>query len=286
MITDAVLTLKAFADLTAWRRIAVTGMDALTWLNDLVTADVLSLRPGLSQRCLLLDDNGGLRADFTIAVPGSTVMLVQDPAQPRSILDLLTPYTEGTDVEMEDRSHGVSLFSFPLRPAAPDLGGTAYYSPSCLGPGGADLTCLPEDHDRLRTSLAKSFLLASTDDLEAWRIAAGRARMGVDAFEGDLPQEAGLTAALTPGKTRYLGCDAMAAIDETTPLRVVVAALRTDQPVSPGDKLLVGGVSAGELTSVSATEDGVLALARVWWDARTGPFVTEGGVTLAPRSPA
>ena len=30
---------------------------------------------------------------------------------------------------------------------------------------------MPEDHDRLRASLARSFALASSDDLEAWRIA-------------------------------------------------------------------------------------------------------------------
>ena len=89
------------------------------------------------------------------------------------------------------------------------------------------------DHDRLRASLARSFALASSDDLEAWRIAAGRPRMGVDALEGDLPQEAGLMDAVDPGKARYLGREAVAGIQDSTPLRIVVLVLETSEPVSP-----------------------------------------------------
>jgi glycine cleavage system aminomethyltransferase T len=282
VIPQVTMTAKTFADLAAWRKISVTGPDAIVWLNELVTADVTSLRPGSSQRCLLLDDAGGLRADFTAAVPGASLVLVQDPAQPRNIMDLLSFYTEGSDVELEDRSDGLSILAFPTRPAAPDLGGTAFYSPSALGPG-ADITCLPEDHPRLSTSLAKTFTLASPDDLEAWRIAAGRARMGVDAFEGDLPAEAGLMAAVALDKPRFLGHDAILAITPETPLRRLVLAVSAAGPVSPGDRLLLNGESCGELTSVTATDDGVVGLARVWWDQRGGPFTTDEGVGVMVR---
>ncbi|HLI57982.1 MAG TPA: hypothetical protein VKY26_13235, partial [Actinomycetota bacterium] len=195
MIPEATLTAKTFADLSGWRKISLTGPDAVTWLNALVTADVSWLRPGSSQRCLLLDDGGGVQADFTAAVSGSSILLIQDPVQPASLLDLLTPLVEGADVELEDRSAELAILAFPTRPAAPDLGGTAFYSPSVLGPG-ADVVCLAEDHRRLAASLAKTFALAGPDDLEAWRIAAGRARMGIDARAGDWPQEAGLGAAV------------------------------------------------------------------------------------------
>lgn len=286
------ITAKTFADLAAWRKISVTGADAIVWLNDLVTADVGGLRPGLSKRCLLLDDAGGLRADFTVAVPGSSLLLVQDPAQPRNIIDLLSLYTEGTDVELEDRSAVLSILGFPLRPAAPDLGGTAYYSPSALGPGGgpspgpgADITCLVEDHDRLAGSMARSFALATADDLEAWRIAEGRARMGVDAFEGDLPPEVGMMDAVDLAKPTFMGRDALAGIAPGTPLRRSIVAVGAAVPVSPGDKVLARGETVGELTSVTAADEGVVALARVWWEHREGPFVTEDGVALVLRDP-
>lgn len=284
VLPEVTITAKTFADLAAWRKISVTGPDAIVWLNELVTADVSLLRPGSSQRCLLLDDAGGLRADFTAAVPGSSLLLVQDPAQPRNIIDLLSIYTEGADVELEDRSAEISMFSFPTRPAAPDLGGTAFYSPSALGPG-ADITCLPEDHDRLRSSLSKMFSLAGPDDLEAWRIAGARPRMSIDALEGDLPQEAGLLGAVALGKPSFLGRDAIAAIGPDTPLRRAVVAVAAAEPVSPGDRVMVGGEAAGELTSVSATDEGIAGLARVWWEQRQGPFSTEHGVALAIRVP-
>src|SRR6266852_1318767 len=175
VILDALTGAKAFADLADWRKINVTGRDSLEWLDGLVTAQVTSLRPGRSQRCLLLDDSGGLRADLTVAVQGSSVIVLQDPAQLRPIDDLLSSYTEGYDVELEDRTRRLSIFAFPSRPASPDLGGTSHYAPSALGPG-SDLVCMPEDHDRLSRSLQKSFALASADDLEAWRITAGRHR--------------------------------------------------------------------------------------------------------------
>jgi glycine cleavage system aminomethyltransferase T len=285
VILDDLTSAKAFADLVDWRKISVMGRDALEWLDSLLTAPVATLAPGRAQRCLLLNDAGGLLADVTVAVQGSSVVVLQDPAQPRSIEDLLSVQTEGADVELEDRSRKLSIFAFPSRPASPDLGGTAHYAPSALGPG-SDLVCLPEDHDRLRASLAKAFTLASNDDLEAWRIAAGRPRMGIDAFEGDLPQEAGLTEAVDLGKFSFLGRAAVAGIDETTPLRTVVVFLSTAEPVSPGEKVLVAGQPAGELTSVSATDSGVVALARVSWEQRFGPFLTELGVELRVPSPA
>lgn len=284
MILDSIAAGKAFSDISHLRKIGVTGTDALDWLDELLTGDVASLGPGRSAACLFLDDAGGLRACVTVAVSGSSVLVLQDRAQPRSVMDLLSIYTEGSDVELEDRSESLAIFSFPGRHAAPDLGGTAYYSPSALGPG-ADIVCMPEDRSRLGASLAKSFATATPDDLEAWRIIAARPKMGVDAFEGDLPQEAGLMGAVAAGKAQFMGRDALAAIDESTPLRKVVVAVGTAEPVSPGESLRLDGELVGELTSVTGTDEGVVGLARVLWEHRGGPFTTGAGVTLMPRLP-
>ena len=40
-------------------------------------------------------------------------LLVQDPAQPRPILDLLAPYVLSSDVTLEDRTAALALFAFP-----------------------------------------------------------------------------------------------------------------------------------------------------------------------------
>ena len=41
---DALEQERAFGDLSSYRKVRVTGSDARTWLHDLVTADVASLR--------------------------------------------------------------------------------------------------------------------------------------------------------------------------------------------------------------------------------------------------
>lgn len=279
MILEALTKAKAFADLSGWRKISVTGVDAVRWLNGLTTTDLNHLRPGSSQRALILDEAGGLLADVTVAVPGSSILVVQDPVQATNVVDFLALALGDADVELEDRSKRIGLFAFPTRPSAPDLGGTAFYSPSALGPG-ADVTCLPEDHPRFVTSLSKAFTLATPDDLEAWRIDNGWSRLGVDAFEGDLPVEAGLGAYVDPGKGPFPGRDAALAADPGGPLRTVVIGLETSEPVSPGEGLLVAGQAAGKLTSVTATDDGIAGLARVAWELRAGPFETAQGVSF------
>ena len=64
----------------------------------------------------------------------------------------------------------------------------------------------------------------------------------------------------------------------------VVVAVETSEPVSPGEQLSVAGERAGELTSVTGAEHGVLGLARVFWELRSGPFATEAGVELRLRA--
>ncbi|MGH2719848.1 MAG: hypothetical protein ACRDJU_14910 [Actinomycetota bacterium] len=282
MIPEVTLTAKTFADLSGWRKISLTGSNAVIWLNAQVTTDVSWLRPGSSQRCLLLDDAGGLQADFTAAVSGSSILLIQDPAQRESVADLLRPLAGGTDVDLEERSTELAILAFPTRPAAPDLGGTSFYSPSTLGPG-ADIVCLAEDRRRLAGSLAKTFTFAGPDDLEAWRIAAGRARLGVDARVGDWPAEVGFDAVVDLTKAGFRGREAVYRRPASTPLRTSVVALSAPEPVSPGDLLMVDGTAVGELTSVTGTEEGIAALGRVRWPKRGGPFSTDSGVGLELR---
>jgi tRNA-modifying protein YgfZ len=295
---------KAFADLSHWRKVGVSGADAFGWLNDLVSADVSGLEPDRAIRSLLLSPTGRIRAEFTVTLPGGLV-LVQDPSQPRSIQDLLEPYVLSSDVELRDRTADFALFAFPGRDAAPQMPGTAGSAPSVLGVG-ADLFAPGEDHDGLRRSLQTTFVLAGGEDVEAWRVRSGLARFGVDALEEDLPQEAGFEGAVSFGKGCYLGQEAVAKVRNLGHPRRLVLRLRAGGPVSPGDPVLVadrveadpvadpaggvpptgdpaggepaGGEPVGQVTSVA---DGVL-LARIRWDARQGPFRTPEGVELRP----
>ena len=97
---DALDEGRAFVDRSGFRFVDVRGIGARRWLNDLVTAGIEGLRPGESCRSLLLSPTGRIRADVQVFDLGERFLLVQDPAQPRTIHDLLDPYVLSSAVEL------------------------------------------------------------------------------------------------------------------------------------------------------------------------------------------
>lgn len=284
---DALRSGKAFVDLSFWRKIALSGADAFGWLNDLVSADISYLGPNRARRALLLSPTGRIRAEFTIAVPGGNLVLLQDPSQPVAIDALLAPYVLSSDVELEDRTDDLALFAFPGRSNPPDTPGTSPSIPSCTG-AGADLMALAEDHDFLLGTLSKAYALAGNEDLERWRVIAGIPRFGVDATEEDLPPEGGFGAAVAYDKGCYLGQESVARVRNLGHPRRVVLHLTASERVSPGDPVEDAGAEVGRITS--ATEHGGeagdgerwWALAKVRWDAREATLASANGVPLSP----
>src|SRR5438552_7836431 len=273
---------KAFVDLSYWRKVAVTGADALTWLNDLVSNDLSDLAPGRAKQALLLSPTGRIRAMFTVAVPASTILLIQDPSQPAPVEDILSRYVLSSDVQLEDRTGELALFAFPGLASPPDVPGATFSAPSCLG-AGLELVCAAADHDRLAATLGKSFRATGGEEMERWRVLAGRPLLGVDALEEELPVEAGLDDLVSYDKGCYLGQEAVAKVRNLGHPRRLVAALEASELVPPGDTVLVDGSEAGQVTSVAQIGGRVLAMARLAWEARTGPFRTATGTDLTPR---
>lgn len=271
---------RAFADLSGWRKVTVSGAEGPEWLGDLVSADTSHLAAGEATRSLLLSPTGKVRATFMVSKLPDMLVLLQDPTQ-RSILDLLEPYRLSSDVALSDRTEGLALFALPNR-SDPPAGVQALSSaPSCLGPG-VDLLAPAEDKARLLDVLTRSLNPATDEEVEAWRVVSGLPRLGVDATEDDLPQEAGLEAAVAFDKGCYLGQEAVAKVRNLGHPRRLLLHLRTDGSVARGDRVLRDGSDVGEVTSVATTREGVVALARVRWDARAGPFGAASGATLVP----
>ena len=109
------------------------GADAVSWLHDLLTADVAGLEPGRSGRSLLLTPTGRIRADVQVLRRDDDVVLVQSPEQPDHIGLLLSPYILSSDVLLEDATDLAGSVRDPGRGASVvGLPGTV---PSVLGPG-------------------------------------------------------------------------------------------------------------------------------------------------------
>jgi len=280
---DLIAAGKAFADLSSWRKIAVSGTDAPQWLDDLVTADLSDLAPGGARRALLLTPTGGIRASFTVTVNGGDLLLLQDPAQRASIERLLDPYVLSSEVKMEDRTTGMAMFSFPGRAEAPDAPGTVQSAPSCLG-AGVDLLAAAEDHDPLLHALSRTYTHAGEEDVEGWRIATGIPRFGIDALEGDLPQESGLSDAVSRVKGCFPGQEAVAKVDSLGHPRRLVLALEAEGPASPGDAVMLNGSEVGRITSAAGLGLRTYVMARLRWEARDAHLRTGAGTDLRRRT--
>jgi folate-binding protein YgfZ len=231
-------------DMTEWRRVLVTGSDALEWLDDLVSAG-LSGAVG-PRRSLLLTPTGRIRADFHVMPRfAGGILLIQDPVQPKPIQDVLAPYVLSSDVV--------------LAPAQEPI--TSEWIGDALNPDGG----------------GEAIPLEAFDE---WRTHEGIPRLGVDLDEDSLPQEAGWERFIDFTKGCFMGQEAMAKIRNLGghPNRVI-RALRADAPVVAAERLFANDQEVGVITSAAETD----VIARVKWDARDDRLVTESGTSLRDR---
>ncbi len=89
--------------------------------------------------------------------------------------------------------------------------------------------------------------------VESARVEAGIPRFGVDFDEQTFPQEAGLDSVVSYEKGCYLGQEIVARIHFRGGVNRVLRSLEFDRgtEVSPGDKLVSGDETIGEITSVA-----------------------------------
>jgi tRNA-modifying protein YgfZ len=270
---------NGFADLSSWRKTQMSGDGALAWLDNIVSADLDGLAPSHARRTLLLSPTGGVRAEFTVSCAEGALLLIQDPVQPRSIGDLLAPYVLSSGVQLRDRSDELALFAFPDRAEPPDVPGATPSVPSCVGTG-SDLIFQKGQRDRVLARLGTAFVALSPEDIEAWRVANGISRFGLDGSEEDLPQEAGLEDAVSFGKGCFTGQEAVAKVRNLGHPRRLVVTVEADSPLHQGEDVVCDGAAVGAITSAAGT----VGLAKVRWSAREGPLRTASGTQLRLRS--
>jgi folate-binding protein YgfZ len=276
---------EALADLSFWRKTSVTGVDALGWLNDLVSADLSGLEPGAARPSLLLTPTGHVHAAFAVASTSDGYLLLQDPIQTHAVGAMLERYVLSSDVLLADRTEELCLLAVPGLDEPPaDLGAAIIVRPSPLGTGFGVVAPAAARGDLVRSL---GLAVAGDEDLEVWRIRAGITRLGVDVAAEDLPQEGAMESAIAFDKGCYLGQEAVAKVRNLGHPRRVLLSLEADRWVSPGDAIQVAGADVGQVTSAAplpAGTHGFAVMARIRWPAREGPFGTRSGVELRPRA--
>jgi tRNA-modifying protein YgfZ len=271
---------RAFLDRSAWRKVRVTGGDAVTWLGDLLSADIAGLEPGRGCRSLLLTPTGRIRADVQVARRDDDLFLLQAPEQPEHIGLALSTYVLSADVSLEDRTNDLALFTVPGL-AASLVGIHGATQPSSVGPGIDVLVDAGKPAWRfVEACIAAGLEKDRGEAYEVWRVRRGIARMGRDFDERSLPAEAGLEATIDSEKGCFLGQEAVARVRNLGHPPRLLRHLHGPGPIAAGEAVFAGPNAVGEITSAAPDGEGSTVIARVRWDAATEPLTVSGGRSL------
>jgi folate-binding protein YgfZ len=284
--------------------LSVTGSEAKTWLNGLVTCDVLKVEPGRGAFGLVLNKQGKIQSEVEIVESAEGLLVGISPGVAERLLAALDKFLVMEDAELRDVSaeylwadfHGLGAAA--LAEAAAKLCAGCSANIRFTSDAAATLVFERDELLELERFIERSPALRRGTDAEweALRIAQVFGRFGVDFGEADNPHEAALDRrAVSWSKGCYLGQEVVCMQDMRGKLKRRLVALALDDSAdapSVGSPVTLGDTpeAVGELTSVakSPRTGKLLALARVkspYFDGKLtlgvagkpAAFVAQGG---------
>jgi len=229
--------------------VRVVGPDAESFLDSLLSQELVGLADGRVVRSLLLGPRGKLRALLWVVRTGDEFVIVSDREAADSVVEDLTRFKLRVDLTIG-----------PVEPVVDLVGPQAagVLAATSLAALQAPLGAL----DRFFVLDPKVDQLAAAGARPAGRLAYTAARvemgepiMGEDVDESTIPQEAGslVTEAVSFTKGCYLGQELVARIDSrghvNRQLRGVVLAENRLPP--SGAEVVAGGEPVGSITSIA-----------------------------------
>lgn len=259
----------AWADLSHFNIVAVTGEDRLKWLHDLTTQFVSDLQPGVWMPSLILDAQGHVEFQFNLVDDGTTTYLVLDPGYVEKLVEYLTKMKFMLRVDVRDAS---SEFVVLRAPGVADAIG---------GP----FALVPRDEvDQMKETFGGVATQVGTWALDAERVAKGRPRIGFETDHKSIPNELGvLNTAVHMKKGCYRGQETVAKIYNlgNPPRRLVMLHLDGSDVGFPaaGTKVENDGVVVGFVGTVARHHElGTIALAIVKRNTPTDATLTIDGI--------
>ena len=270
--------------------IKVSGDDARSFLNGLVTTDVMLLCPGLGRFGALLTPQGKITVDFLITEApsghGGGFLIDCPRALAKGLADKLGFYKLRAKVAVENLSDGLGVLAvWDGEPATkPDL---AFADPRNAALGWRIL--VPEELKQKVADLIGADLVDSTV-YDAHRIASGVPRGGLDFTYGDaFPHETNMDRlhGVDFDKGCYVGQEVVSRMQHrgTARTRIVRVVLEDASP-EPGTAILAGDKTVGTIGSTA--EGNGLALVRTDRVADAldaGIPLTSGGLGLRLTQP-
>ena len=245
---------KAWADLSHRSVIAISGEDRLTWLHSLTTQHLEKLAPGEWKEALILDPQGHIEHQLFLVDDGTTTYLHLDREKVAPLLEYLEKMKFMLRVDVKDVS---SEFAILKAPGKTDLLG----GPFALVPR-AELAATI-------SAFNISNLQVGTWAIEAERVAAGKARLGIDTDHKTIPNEIGaLNRSVHMAKGCYRGQETVAKVFNLghPPRRLVLLHLDGSSVELPksGTPVLSDGKEIGFIGTVARHyELGPIALALI-----------------------
>lgn len=246
--------------------VVVSGDDATTFLQSLVSQDLDPIEQGGSARSMLLTPQGKLGVVFRATRVGDEWWLDTDADFGPVLAESLNRYRIRVKVEIVDHTETTGLVSAIGELDQPV---TTLAIPTKWGDvAGTDLLGPMSEARTTFDLLAQGHEVWTADRFEAFRIEQGVPRQGVDLDEKTIPQEAFLDVdAVSFTKGCFLGQELVARIDSRGHVNRYLRRLAVDGAVVPprGATVVAGDKEVGALTSAAAVpgEDRVVALAMV-----------------------
>jgi folate-binding protein YgfZ len=239
--------------------VVVSGPDAVSFLQALVSADLDAVADGEGIHSLLLSPQGKLDVDFRLLRVGDALWLDCDPGFGGQLATSLERFKIRVDADVVDRSAEYAMLSVVGGDAA-DLPGVHAHR-SGLGDGrvvrtrhGYDVVGPVGDVRLTAAGITPIPVAVSPIAYEAWRIEQGIPVQPFDLDGSTIPQEAFLERdAVSFTKGCFLGQELVCRIDSRGHVNRFlrrVNDIEGDWPVR-GAEVLVDGKVVGTLTSVA-----------------------------------
>jgi folate-binding protein YgfZ len=266
---------SAFCAPVARDLVVVHGPDATTFLQSLVSQDLEAMPVGATAHSLLLQPQGKLIVDFSLAhVEPDVWWCVTEGGFGGSLAEGLRRFKIRVKVEIETRPVAALAVRGQEPPA--ETGGAQALLVSWGGVPAFDAIGTDAAVDALRDLLGLPVI--DGPGYERARIEAGVPRMGADLDERTIPQEAGLERdAVSFTKGCFVGQELVCRIDTRGHVNRLLRRLRATEALEPGAEVSYGDKVVGVVTSAV----GEVALAMLRREIEPGAEVRAGAVPAA-----
>ncbi|WP_290341769.1 CAF17-like 4Fe-4S cluster assembly/insertion protein YgfZ [Corynebacterium auris] len=255
--------------------IAVSGPDAPSFLNNLLSQKLDDAPPAFSGAALDLDIRGHILHHADVYVDGATYYLDLPRRQQATFVDFLRRMVFWSEVTIEETDLGILTVLSPTEPPIPDCVFSRRV-PGWTSPGRWDVAVERRDIPRAAEEFTRAGgQLAGLMAFTAERVRAGEPELGIDLDDKAIPHEAPRlinrgehVGAVHLAKGCYRGQETVARVENLgrSPRLLVLLHLDGSAPVDPvpGAELTLGGRKVGRLGTVVHDADyGPIALALV-----------------------